>query len=578
MSLFLAKLGLLTCCFINFFLNILRIACAMGNSNFFSVLQKVGRSFMLPIALLPVAGLFLGIGASFTNPTTISSSGLEGLFGTVLNGEVVDPTVLFHFFTVMAGAGDIVFANLPLLFALGVAIGLANQEKATSALASVVFFIIMHKVLGSIVEAAGNKVDAADMVANGQTEVLGIFSLEMGVFGGVIAGVITATLHNRFYKIQLPSFLAFFEGTRFVPIISALFAAITGAVLFFIWPFVQTGIENLGSLVLNSGYFGTFLYGVIERSLIPFGLHHVFYVPFWQTAVGGTQLALDGTLVSGAQNIFFGQLGGTIALNESGMFSIEYARFMAGKFPFMIFGLPAAAFAMYRHAFPGKKKIVKGLLVSAAFTAMLTGITEPIEFSFLFVAPVLYIVHAFLAGLSFMFMHIFNIPIGQTFSGGFIDFTLFGILQGQGKTNWLFLIPLGIAYAVVYYFVFSILIKKLNLKTPGREDESEETKLFSKKDYQDKVNAGKISADQKYLDIIAGLGGVDNIVDLDNCATRLRVEVKDSALVDKDLLKTTGALGTLLSGSGVQVIYGPTVSNIKSNVSEVMEKMLNSSK
>lgn len=535
----------------------------MKNS-FFSILQKVGRSFMLPIALLPVAGLFLGIGASFTNPTTIASAGLEGIFGTVVDGSVVDPTILFHIFKVMAGAGEIVFANLPLLFAVGVAIGLANKEKATSALASIVFFIVMHRVIGELLIATDNVVAAAEMASKGQTTTLGIYTLEMGVFGGIIAGITTASLHNRFYKIKLPAVLAFFEGTRFVPIVSAMAAMLMGGLLFFVWPFIQNGIEHLGALVQNSGYIGTFLYGVIERSLIPFGLHHVFYTPFWQTAVGGTEMALDGTMVQGAQNIFFGQLGGSVALNSEGMFSIEYARFMAGKFPFMMFGLPAAALAMYHSALDSKKKVVGGLLASAAFTAMLTGITEPIEFTFLFVAPLLYLVHTLLAGLSFMLMHILNIPIGQTFSGGFIDFVLYGVIQGNDRTNWVLMIPLGIAYFVIYYFLFSFMIKKFDLKTPGREEDEEEVKLYTKEDYLKKDTS-------KADDIIKGLGNKDNIIDLDNCATRLRVQVKDSSLVDEALLKKTGALGVIISGQGVQVVYGPTVSNIKSEISEVLE-------
>ncbi len=544
--------------------------------NFFNKLQAVGKAFMLPIALLPVAGLFLGIGASFTNPTNIVTYNLQGLLGTVDTATmtVTQPTIMYEILSVMSKAGDIVFGNLPLLFAIGVALALANQEKAVAALAGAVFFLIMNQTINALLASSlyGPKLaDSSNMVAAGQGMVLGIQTLQMGVFGGIVAGLVTASLHNKYYKIELPASLAFFGGTKFVAIAAAAWGIVTGLILYFLWPSVQIGITHLGALVRGSGYAGTFIYGLIERSLIPFGLHHVFYLPFWQTGVGG-EMVIAGKTIQGAQNIFFAQL----ADPTTQKFSIEYARFMAGKFPFMIFGLPAAALAMYHTAKPSKKTVAKSLLFAAAFTAFLTGITEPIEFSFLFVAPFLYATHAVLAGISFMMMHILNIPIGQTFSGGFIDYFLFGILQGQAKTNWMAMIPLGIAYSVIYYFLFRFLITKFDLKTPGREDDDEDTKLYTKADYQAKNNdtntksSGALKGTDRANAIINALGGADNLVRVDNCATRLRLEVKDSTIVDDAALKATGAVGVLKKGEGVQVIYGPTVSIIKTEMEEAL--------
>lgn len=532
----------------------------------FSYLQAIGKAFMLPIALLPVAGLFLGIGASFTNPTNISIYHLEGILGTVVNGQVIEPTLLYNILSIMAGAGDIIFGNLPLLFAIAVSLALAKEEKAVAALSGAVFFLVMHKSINVLLSISDKLVSPDMMNAAGQTVALGIQSLQMGVFGGIIAGMVVAALHNKYYTIKFPDSMAFFSGTRFIPIISAIVAIISGGILFFVWPFIQQGIEALGGLVLSSGYFGTFIYGVIERSLIPFGLHHVFYLPFWQTGVGG-ELVISGKTILGAQNIFFAELADP---SWKGLFTIEHVRFMSGKFPFMIFGLPGAALAMYHTANSSKKKIAAGLLASAAFTAFLTGITEPIEFSFLFVAPFLYGIHAVLAGFSFMLMHIFNIPIGMTFSGGFIDFFLFGILQGNDKTNWIRMIPIGVVYFVIYYFLFRFLITKFDLKTPGREDDSEEMKLYTKKDVQNKGKASATSDVERAAKIVEGLGGKDNIVNVDCCITKLRVQVKDSSIVNDGILKSTGALGVIRAGEGVQVAYGPKVVTYKSDVDKYL--------
>lgn len=516
----------------------------------FGVLQRVGRSFMLPIAILPVAGLFLGIGGSFTNETMLEAYGLLGIMGP--------GTIIYAILQVLNSAGSVVFDNLPLIFAIGVAIGMAKQEKEVSALSAVIAFFVMHATIGAMINDFG-----APDLSGATASVLGINSLQMGVFGGIIVGLGVAALHNRFYKIQLPQVLSFFSGTRFVPIISAAVYLLVGIAMYFIWPVIQTGINALGAFVLASGYAGTWLYGFIERALIPFGLHHVFYIPFWQTALGGTAM-VGGTLVEGAQNIFFAEL----ATPGIAHFSVEATRFMAGKFPLMIFGLPGAAFALYRCAKPENRKAVGGLLLSAALTSMLTGITEPLEFTFLFVAPAMYIVHCVFAGASYMIMHILNVGVGLTFSGGLIDLTLFGIMQGNAKTSWLWIPVVGVVYFIVYYLVFSFMIKKFDYKTPGRDDS--EIKLYTRKDVNAR-NASEGAAstggdNELSRQIMLGLGGKANISDVDCCITRLRCTVHDASKVDQQLLKETGASGVICKGQGVQVVYGPRVSNIKSDL------------
>ena len=535
----------------------------MNKGKIFEVLQRVGRSFMLPIAILPVAGLFLGIGGSFTNTTMLETYNLMGVLGP--------GTFANSILTVMNDAGSIVFSNLPILFAMGVAIGMAKAEKAVAALAGALAFFIMHASIGAMITVHGG---ADNMLAGSVATTVGINSLQMGVFGGIIVGLGVAYLHNKFYKIELPQSLSFFSGTKFVPIISAVVYLIVGIIMFYIWPTVQAGINGVGEVVRISGYFGTWVYGFMERLLIPFGLHHVFYLPFWQTSVGGT-MEVGGKMIEGAQNIFFAQLADPSTTH----FSVEATRFMSGKFPLTIFGLPGAALAMYKTAKPEKKKIVGGLLFSAALTSILTGITEPLEFTFLFVAPFLYLIHCIFAGLAYMLMHILQVGVGMTFSGGLIDLTLFGILPGNGRTNWLMIPLVGIGYFIVYYFLFSFLIKKFNLKTPGREDDDNaEVKLYTKADVNAKkgeVQSGEKSAnadDDLSMAIVHGLGGKSNIESVDCCITRLRCTVADSNLVRDDVLKATGAAGVVKAGAGVQVIYGPRVTLIKSNLEEYLER------
>lgn len=533
----------------------------------FGVLQRVGRSFMLPIAVLPVAGLLLGIGSSFTNETTIATYGLQSILG---NG-----TMLHALLVIISKAGNVIFDNLPIIFAVGVAIGMAKAEKEVAALSAMISFFVMHASINAVLVVSGKILadgSIADNVLDGTiASVCGIQSLQMGVFGGIIVGLGVAALHNRYHKIVLPSALSFFGGSRFVPIISTVVYVGVGILMYFIWPTVQNGIFALGGLVTGTGYFGTLVFGIIKRALIPFGLHHVFYMPFWQTAVGGTMM-VDGNLVQGGQNIFFAQL----ASPDVSHFSADATRYFSGEFIFMIFGLPGAALAMYRCAKPEKKKAAGGLLLSAALACMFTGITEPLEFSFLFVAPALFAVQVILAGSAYMIAHVLNIAVGLIFSGGILDLFIFGILQGNAKTSWMRIIPVGIIYFLLYYFIFSFLIKKYDFKTPGREDDDEETKLYTKADVNARNMANSRQSetdgkqggidDEKSAAIARGLGGKKNITSVDCCATRLRCSIENPELVDEKLLKATGAVGVVKRGQGIQVIYGPQVTVIKSNL------------
>ena len=509
----------------------------------FSLLQRIGQSFMLPIALLPIAGIFLGIGSSLTNTNMLAAYHLKGLMGP--------GTAPYILFSLLNSAGSIIFDNLPILFAVGVASGMARTEKATAALSGIVAFFVMHSTIGGLITYTGR---SHSFLTGATTEIVGITSLQMGVFGGIIVGLGVAALHNRFYKIELPRVFSFFGGTHFIPIISAITYVGIGILMFYIWPPIQILINDAGKLVLMSGYGGTFVYGLLERALIPFGLHHVFYMPFWQTAVGGREL-VNGQLIEGAQNIFFAEL----ANPDTSHFSVAATRFMSGKFPLMMFGLPGAALAMYTCARPENKKAVGSLLLSAAISSAVTGITEPLEFAFLFVAPPLYVIHCAFAGLSYMLMHMLNVGIGMTFSGGFLDFFLFGILQGNTKTSWLHVIPVGILYFIVYFIVFRVMILKFNYQTPGHE----------------KDNAAPVNnADNKSQQILDGLGGLENISDLSCCATRLRVTLHRPSKLNKEMLLATGAAAVVANGDGVQIVYGPEVTVIHARLQDYIAQII----
>ena len=546
-----------------------------GGSSAFAVAQQIGKSLFLPIAVLPFAGVLLGIGASFSNPTTIAAYGLE---------SVLHPGGgLFSFMLILSNVGGAIFGNLPLIFALAVALGMAKKEKGIAVLGAAIFYLVLlttiHVFLGldGSIHADGS-IDSS--VKEGAiTSVLGIVTLQMGVFAGIVTGLVAAELCNRFYKMQLPPAFSFFGGTRFVPIVCMIFGIIVGVIMYFVWPFVQTGIFALGGVVQAAGYFGTFFFGCCERALIPFGLHHIFYLPFWQTGLGGTAV-IDGQTIMGAQNIFFAEL----ASPNTEHFSVDACRFLMGKFPFMMAGLPAAAFAMYTCARPEKKKAAGSLLFSVGLTSFLTGITEPIEFTFLFLAKELFAIHVFYAGLSFAACHILGIAMGTTFSDGLIDFILYGVLPGQAKSNWMMMLPLFAVFAVLYFVTFKFFIMKWDLKTPGREADDEEVKMMSKDEYRKATGVGvagggagsaalsSLTPDQqKSAVILGGVGGVDNVTEIDCCATRLRLTLVDGSKVNEAVLKSTGAGGVVIKGNAIQVIYGPSVTIVKANFEEFVE-------
>ncbi|GLI83372.1 PTS system glucose-specific EIICBA component [Rossellomorea marisflavi] len=500
----------------------------------FGVLQKVGKALMLPVAILPAAGLLLAFGNALQNPTLLdiapflSNGGVETVAG------------------VMEKAGGIIFDNLPLLFAVGVAIGLAGGD-GVAGLAAIVGFLIMNATMGTveglqIKDVTGDNVDPANAL------VLGIPTLQTGVFGGIIVGIIAATMYNRFFKIELPSYLGFFAGKRFVPIATAVSSVILGLIMLVVWPPVQDGLNSFSNFMLGENRaFAAFIFGVIERALIPFGLHHIFYSPFWFEF--GSYTSAAGDVVRGDQAIFMKQI-------QDGVQDLTAGTFMTGKFPFMMFGLPAAALAIYHEARPERKAVVAGIMGSAALTSFLTGITEPLEFSFLFVAPVLFGIHTIFAGLSFLTMHLLNVKVGMTFSGGLIDYVLFGLLNPQ--TNAWIIIPVGLVFALIYYFGFRFAIRKFNLMTPGREEVTDE----------DDAPAG--TAEELPFNILEAMGGQENISHLDACITRLRVQVNDVKQVDKNRLKKLGASGVLEVGNNIQAIYGPKSDGIKSQMQDII--------
>ena len=543
----------------------------MAGGNAFAVAQQIGKSLFLPIAVLPFAGVLLGIGASFSNPTTIAAYGLEGILH--------EGGALFSFMLILSNVGGAIFGNLALIFALAVALGMAKKEKGIAVLGAAIFYLVLLTTIHVFLTLDGSILAdgsiSPTVKAGAIADVLGIKTLQMGVFAGIITGLAAAAICDRFYKQQLPQAFAFFGGTRFVPIACMSFGILTGVIMYFVWPIIQNGIFALGALVQAAGYFGTFLFGCFERALIPFGLHHIFYLPFWQTAMGGTMM-INGVQVMGAQNIFFAQL----ADPNTTEFSVDAARFLMGKFPFMMAGLPAAAFAMYTCARPEKKKAAGSLLFSVGLTSFLTGITEPIEFTFLFLAKELFGIHVIFAGLSFMLCHMLGIAMGTTFSDGLIDFILYGVLPGADKTHWMRMLPLFAGYAVLYFITFKFFIMKWDLKTPGREADDEEVKMVSKDEYRKATGvgvAGGSSAnvpadfDTKSATILAGVGGVDNVTEIDCCATRLRLTLNDGSKVDEAKLKTTGAGGVVIKGNAIQVIYGPSVTIVKANFEEFVE-------
>lgn len=502
----------------------------------FGVLQRVGKALMLPVAILPAAGLLLGIGNMLVNPDFLQ-------YVPALENDVVQAIA-----NVLMNSGQIVFDNLSLLFAVGVAIGLSGGE-GVAGLAAIIGFLVMNVTMGTVIGVNDYVLSQGDF---SYASVLGIPTLQTGVFGGILVGILASSMYKRFFKIELPSYLGFFAGKRFVPIMTAVTSLLLGLALTLVWPPIQHGLNYVSqSMIDTNKTLAAFIFGTIERSLIPFGLHHIFYSPFWYEF--GTYVDKAGELVRGDQRIFMQQLRDGVEFTAG--------TFTTGKYPFMMFGLPAAALAIYHEAKPQNKKLVGGLMLSAALTSFLTGITEPLEFSFLFVAPLLFAVHAVFAGLSFMTMHILNVKIGMTFSGGFIDYVLFGIIPN--RTAWWLVIPVGLALAVIYYFGFRFVIRKFNLMTPGREEDTGEV---------EDTNTEAISktGDDLPRNILSALGGKENITHLDACITRLRVEVKDKSGVDKTRLKKLGASGVLEVGNNVQAIFGTRSDTIKSQIQDVI--------
>lgn len=510
---------------------------------FFGQLQRVGKALMLPVAILPAAGILLALGNAMHNEQLVS-------LAPWLKHEVF---VILS--TIMESAGQVVFDNLPLLFAVGTALGLAGGD-GVAALAALVGYLIMNATIGKVMHISIDQIfsfaDGAKTLSQANklpqhALILGIPTLQTGVFGGIIMGALAAWCYNKFYNITLPQFLGFFAGKRFAPIVTSLVAIVTGVVLAFVWPPIQEGLNDLSNFLLNKNLvLTTFIFGIIERSLIPFGLHHIFYAPFWFEF--GSYVNQAGEVVRGDQRIWMAQMKDGVEFTAGA--------FTTGKYPFMMFGLPAAAYAIYRQARPERKKIVGGLMLSAALTSFLTGITEPLEFSFLFVAPILYVLHVLLAGTSFLVMHLLDVKIGMTFSGGFIDYILYGLLNWD-RTHALYVIPVGIVYAIIYYFLFTFVIKHMNLKTPGREDEVAETR--------------DTSVERLPFDVLDAMGGKDNVKHLDACITRLRVEVLDKAKVDVNALKELGAAGVLEVGNNMQAIFGPKSDQIKHDMALIMK-------
>ncbi|MFZ5969711.1 MAG: glucose-specific PTS transporter subunit IIBC [Bacillota bacterium] len=496
----------------------------------FGVLQQVGKALMLPVAILPAAGLLLAFGNAFQNPALLDKMPSLGAAWFQLVASVMEQS------------GGIVFANLPLLFAVGVAVGLAGGE-GVAGLAAIVGYLVMNVTMGISAGVTPDLVGTSPAYASA----LGIPTLQTGVFGGIIVGILAASLYKKYYNIELPPYLGFFAGKRFVPIITAVSALVLGIAMTFVWPPIQTGLNAFSHSMIDANRtLSALIFGIIERSLIPFGLHHIFYNPFWFEF--GEYVNQAGELVRGDQSIFFAQLKDNVPFTAG--------TFMTGKFPFMMFGLPAAALAMYHEAREDKKKYVAGIMMSAALTSFLTGITEPIEFTFLFVAPALFAVHAVFAGLSFMTMHILNVKIGMTFSGGVIDYLLFGVLPN--RTAWWLVIPVGLVFSVIYYFGFRFAIRKWDIKTPGREDNEAEAG-------QEGVKAGELA-----INVLAALGGKENIRNLDACITRLRITVKDIKKVDKARIKGLGASGVLEVGDNIQAIFGPKSDQLKTQIQDVM--------
>lgn len=509
----------------------------MGNLSkyLFEQLQKIGKALMLPVALLPAAGLLVGLGEIVKNPQIVESIAF-------LNNSWIHTLA-----NIISSAGNVILSNLPLLFATGIAVGLCDGD-GVAGLSSIVGFLVFNMTIGKYIGLTPENIRG-----NPSFEmVLGIPTLQMGVMGGIIVGVTTTIIYKRFYNIRLPEFLGFFSGKRFVPIMTAIVSVILGGVIVNIWPIIQNLLFTISrSLINTNSTISSFIFGIVERSLVPFGLHHIWYNPFWYQF--GEYIDSTGKLVIGDQQIFFAQLRDNVAITAG--------TFMTGKFPIMMFGLPGAALAMYHEAFDENKKKVSALLLSAALASFLTGITEPIEFSFLFLAPILFAIHCVFAGFSFLIMNILSVKIGMTFSGGLIDFLLLGVIPN--RTPWYWVILVGIILFIIYYIGFRFIIRKLNLQTPGREYEE----LEAINEYDININ---LDEEGFAKNVLNALGGKKNIKYLDACITRLRITVKDLRKVQRLKLKQLGVAGIMIVGNNIQAIFGPQSEILKDQIKDVI--------
>lgn len=517
-------------------------------------LQRFSKAMFIPVLILPIAGILIAIGNIFTNQKLLETvpflnNPITTGFGTILSGSLVS-----------------ILTNLGVIFCVGLAIGLAKKKKAEAGFTALLAFLVFINAMNKFMELNKTLISAKDLQGTGQTMVLGVQILDMGVFLGIILGIIVGIVHNRFIDTEFKSAFQIYGGSRFVFIVIIPVTVLLAILLTYIWPIIQTGISSMGGFIKQTGNFGIFLYGSLERLLIPTGLHHLIYTPFLYTSLGGTE-QIAGHIYEGARNIYYAEMADpTIYLLSKSV--IWDARGIS-----KMFGLIGACLAMYHTAKPENKVRVKAILIPAVVTSFLAGVTEPIEFSFMFLAPLLFVVHAGLAGLSMVVLNILNVrAIGPN---GFLDFLLYNVPLGVGKTHWPMYILVGIAFFFIYYIVFRILITLLNLKTVGREDDSKDVKLYSKKDFKEKEKSKAIVKDASNTRngevpaalIVSALGGEDNIESITNCYTRLRTVLRDPSVVKEDVLKNeTGASGLIIKGQNVQVVYGLQVTAVRKAV------------
>ncbi len=516
-------------------------------------LQSFSKAMFIPVLILPIAGILIAVGNLFTNTR------LQAVL-PFLNNPV---TIAFG--SILSGALTSILVNLGVIFCVGLAVGLANKKKSEAGFIALLTFLVFINAMNKFMGLQGMLVEGS-LRGTGQAMVLGVQILDMGVFLGLLLGVIVAAVHNRFCEIEFNNAFQIYGGTRFVFIVLIPLTVLLAVCMTYVWPFAQAGINALGAFIHNAGNFGLFVYGMLERLLIPTGLHHLVYTPFLYTSLGGVATVGEQVL-EGSRNIYFAEIAdeSVKVLSQSVIWDARGISKM--------FGLIGACLAMYHTARPENRGKIKALLIAAATTSFIAGVTEPIEFSFLFVAPVLFVVHAVLAGSSFVVLNLLGCrAIGPN---GFIDFLLYNVPLGYEKTRWPLYILVGVIYFILYYVVFRFLIVKMNLKTLGRETDGMEMKLHTKAEYKAKTEAKNSSkADANAIDanvIVKALGGKDNILKVTNCFTRLRTELKNPDVVDDETLKNqTGAAAVIHKGKNVQVVYGLQVASVRAAVDQVL--------